>query len=500
MRSYLDGRFVDVTAPDGEITVRSPADLDDLVGTHRWSLAHVDDAVAAARRAAPAWDALGLDARIALVRKLREVLVAHEDAIARAITREMGKVLREARAEAKAMVAKIDISIDEGLAFTRDWSLDGGKLACRYRPHGVLAVLGPFNFPLHLAHGHVVPALLAGNTVVFKPSEVTPGCGELYARIVDAAGLPPGVVNVVQGEGPAGAHLASHPDVDGVLFTGSYHVGTQIIRANAARPGRLLALEMGGRNAAVVLDDAPFDKAVADVVLSAFSTAGQRCTCASRLIVTKSIAEPFVAAVAERTARIRVGHPLDASVFHGPLASPAAVTRFEALEALADAEGTACVSAPATPTVSFEGRAVRGCYVAPRVRRVARPERESAYQREEVFGPDLAVWVAEDVDHALALADDTDYGLSAGVWTTSAARFEHFARGLHVGCLTWNAPTVGSSSRLPFGGLRRSGNHRPAGVFSSTYCAWPLAITRGSDALDVASLPPGLDGPPRPSP
>jgi succinylglutamic semialdehyde dehydrogenase len=361
-------------------------------------------------------------------------------------------------------------------------------------------VLGPFNFPLHLAHGHVVPALLAGNTVVFKPSEVTPGCGELYARIVDAAGLPPGVVNVVQGEGPAGAHLASHPDVDGVLFTGSYHVGTQIIRANAARPGRLLALEMGGRNAAVVLDDAPFDKAVADVVLSAFSTAGQRCTCASRLIVTKSIAEPFVAAVAERTARIRVGHPLDASVFHGPLASPAAVTRFEALEALADAEGTACVSAPATPTVSFEGRAVRGCYVAPRVRRVARPERESAYQREEVFGPDLAVWVAEDVDHALALADDTDYGLSAGVWTTSAARFEHFARGLHVGCLTWNAPTVGSSSRLPFGGLRRSGNHRPAGVFSSTYCAWPLAITRGSDALDVASLPPGLDGPPRPSP
>ncbi len=205
MTSYIAGRFEDVTAPDGEVTVRSPADLDDLVGVHRWSLARVDDAVAAARRAAPAWDALGLDARIALVRRLRERLIAHEDTIARTITREMGKVLREARAEAKAMVAKVDIAIDEGLAFTRDWSLDGGKLACRYRPHGVLAVLGPFNFPLHLAHGHVAPALLAGNTVVFKPIEVTPGCGDLYARIVDAVGLPPGVVNVVQGDGRVGA-------------------------------------------------------------------------------------------------------------------------------------------------------------------------------------------------------------------------------------------------------------------------------------------------------
>ncbi len=492
MPSYLDGRFVDVAAPDGELTVRSPADLDDLVGVHPWSLAHVDDAVAAARRAAPAWDDAGLDARVALVRKLRDAVAAHEDAVAHAITREMGKVLREGRAEAKAMVAKVDISIDEGLALTRDVSLDGGRLAWRHRPHGVMAVIGPFNFPLHLAHGHIVPALLAGNTVVFKPSEVTPGCGELYARIADGVGFPPGVVNVVQGAGAAGARLATHPDVDGVLFTGSYGVGTEIIRANASRPGRMLALEMGGRNAAVVLDDAPFDKAVADVLLSAFSTAGQRCTCASRLIVAKGVAERFVAAVAERAARVKVGHPLDPGAFHGPLASPAAKARFERFEAMADAEGTACVFDPVEPAVSFEGRAVRGCYVAPRVRRVTNPSRESPYQREEVFGPDLAVWVADDDDHALALANDTDYGLAAGVWTASEARFERLARGLRVGCVTWNAPTVGSSSRLPFGGLKNSGNHRPAGVFSSTYCAWPLAVTRGSSSYDPSSLPPGL--------
>ncbi|MFO0650772.1 MAG: aldehyde dehydrogenase family protein [Polyangiales bacterium] len=492
MNTYVAGRFVETPSPDGEIEVRSPADLDDVAGRYPWSLSHVDDAVSAARSAFAAWDALGLDARIAHLTRLRAALVAHEDEIAREITREMGKVLREARLEAKALVGKIDLSINEGLAFTRDFTLEDGRLACRFRPHGVMAVIGPFNFPLHLAHGHIAPALLAGNTVVFKPSEVTPGCGALYARIVAEAALPPGVVNVVQGDGRVGAKLAAHPDVDGVLFTGSYAVGTRILRENASRPGRVLALEMGGRNAAVVLDDAPFEKSVADVVVSAFSTSGQRCTCASRLIVTKRISERFIEAVAAMTARVRVGHPSDPSAFMGPLASPTARLRFDGFEALADDEGTRCVIDPVEPAVAFEGRALRGCYVAPRVRRVTRPSAESAYQREEVFGPDLAVWVADDDDHALALANDSDYGLAAGVWTASEDRFERFARGLRVGCVSWNAPTVGSSSRLPFGGLKRSGNHRPAGIFSSTYCAWPLAITRGAARFDPATLPPGI--------
>ncbi len=492
MNSYVAGRFVETPSPDGEIEVRSPADLDDVAGRHPWSLSHVDDAVASARAAFDAWDALGLDARIGHLKRLRAAFVAREDEIARTITREMGKALREARLEAKALVGKIDLSINEGLAFTRDFTLEDGRLACRFRPHGVMAVIGPFNFPLHLAHGHIAPALLAGNTVVFKPSEVTPGCGALYARIVDEAELPPGVVNVVQGDGRAGARLAEHPDVDGVLFTGSYAVGARILRENAARPGRVLALEMGGRNAAVVLDDAPFDKSVVDVVVSAFSTTGQRCTCASRLIVTKGISERFIEAVAAVTARVRVGHPMDPTAFMGPLASPSALARFERFEALADAEGTRCVIDPTAPAVSLDGRALRGCYVAPRVRRVTRPSAESAYQREEVFGPDLAVWIADEDDHALSLANDSEYGLAAGVWTSSEDRFERFARGLRVGCVGWNAPTVGSSSRLPFGGLKRSGNHRPAGIFSSTYCAWPLAVTRGAASFDPATLPPGI--------
>ncbi len=490
--TFVDGCFLPVDHPDGELDLRSPADVDDALGVVPWRLDHAHDAVLAARRASGPWDALGLDACIAHLRRFRDVLAAHEDAIAHAITREMGKVLREARAEAKALVAKIDLSITEGLAYTRDWSLEDGRLSVRWRPHGVLAVIGPFNFPLHLAHGHIAPALLAGNTVVFKPSEVTPHCASLYARLANEAGLPPGVVNVVQGDGRVGALLASHGDVDGVLFTGSYDVGTRILRENAARPGRLLALEMGGRNPAVVLDDAPFEKAVADVVLSAFSTTGQRCTCASRLIVTRGLADRFIEAVAEKTAGLRVGHPLDAASFMGPLASAAAMLRFERYARMADDEGTRCVREPPPVTVTHEGRAVRGWYVAPRVRVVTAPSRESAYQREEVFGPDLAVWVADDDDHAFALANESDYGLTAGVWTASEARFEAAARTLRVGGITWNAVTVGASSRLPFGGLKRSGNHRPAGIFSSLYCAWPLAVTKGSAAYDPTTLPPGV--------
>nr|MBK7066947.1 aldehyde dehydrogenase family protein [Deltaproteobacteria bacterium] len=343
----------------------------------------------------------------------------------------------------------------------------------------MLAVLGPFNFPLHLPHGHIVPALLMGNTVVFKPSEITPGCAAVYARVVESVGFPSGVFNLVQGDGIVGAALGGHQGVDGVLFTGSYGVGEKLRRVNVSTPGRILALELGGKNAAVVLDDAPFEKAAEDVVLSAFSTSGQRCSCASRLVVTRGIADRFIEEVARRAAALVVGHPLDPAAFCGPLASPRALERFEALQRLAEEEGAVAVIAPAEAAVSWEGRAHRGCYATPRVRRVERREKRSAYQREEAFGPDLAVYVVDDVEEAISVANDTDYGLTAGVWTQSEASFEHAARALHVGGLSWNAPTVGASSRLPFGGVKNSGNHRPAGAFSTLYCAYPMAVTKG---------------------
>lgn len=490
--ALIDGALRTPHAPDGALRPANPSDLDDRLGAVPFAAALVDDAVDAARRAQPAWEALGVEARGHALMRLRDVLMKREEELARAIAREMGKVLREARAEAKALVAKVDISLHEGLALVPDVDLDA-RLGWRWRAHGVLAVLGPFNFPLHLPHGHIVPALLAGNTVVFKPSEVCPHTASIYAHAARDAALPPGVLNVVQGDGAVGARLSAHPGCDGVLFTGSYAVGAQILAASAASPGRMIALELGGKNAAVVLDDAPLQRTATEVALSAFSTAGQRCTCVSRLVVTRGIADALIDAVADVAARMRVGHALDPEAFLGPLATHAAWARFAAVQAEADGEGSACVRAPASPEVTWEGRAVRGHYVSPRVRRVLRRDPASRYQREEHFGPDLAVYVVDDLDEAVAVANDTPYGLAAGVWTASADAFDRCARRLRVGSLMWNAPTVGASSRLPFGGVGHSGNHRPAGVFSSRYCAWPLAITRGG--ADDAPLPAGITPP-----
>jgi succinylglutamic semialdehyde dehydrogenase len=487
--ALIDGALRTPRDPDGALRPANPSDLDDPLGEVPFAGGLVDEAVDAARRAQPGWEALGVESRSHALMRLRDVLMKREDELAHAIAREMGKVLREARAEAKALVAKVDISLHEGLALVPDVDLDA-RLGWRWRPHGVLAVLGPFNFPLHLPHGHIVPALLAGNTVVFKPSEVCPHTASVYARAALDAALPPGVLNVVQGDGEVGARLSAHPGCDGVLFTGSYAVGAKILAANAGQPGRMIALELGGKNAAVVLDDAPLARTAMEVALSAFSTAGQRCTCVSRLVVTRGIADALVDAVADIAARMRVGHAMDPEVFLGPLATREAWERFAAAQAEADREGSGCVREPVGPAVTWEGRAPRGHFVAPRVRRVTRRDPASRYQREEHFGPDLAVYVVDDLDEAVAVANDTPYGLAAGVWTASAESFEACAGRLRVGSLMWNAPTVGASSRLPFGGVGHSGNHRPAGVFSSRYCAWPLAITRGG--ADPAPSPAGI--------
>lgn len=489
--ALIDTHLLTASSPDGSICVRSPADLDDVVGELSFARAHVDEAVAAARRAQPGWEGLGVEGRARGLLRLRDVLLKAEDPITELLVREVGKVRREARAEARALVSKVDISLHEGQALVAEVDLDE-RSGWRWRAHGVMAVLAPFNFPLHLPHGHIVPALLAGNTVVLKPSEVAPFTASLYAWLLREAGLPPGVVNMVQGDGSIGAALAAHPDLDGVLFTGSYAIGTKLLAANAHRPGRMIALEMGGKNPAIVLDDANIERAAMEVALSAFSSAGQRCSCVSRLVVTRRISEALIERLAEITEGIVVGHPMDEGAFMGPLATQGAMEKFVLAQRAADDEGSGCARSPREPAPMREGREVRGYYVAPRVRRVLARDRSSAYQRDEIFGPDLAVYVVEDLDEAIGVANDTEYGLSAGVWTGSASAFDECARRLRVGNLGWNAPTVGASSKLPFGGVGNSGNHRPAGVFSSRYCAYPMALTRVSPAEPGAAIPPGI--------
>lgn len=453
---------------------RSPADLSAVLSRH--AVSDVDEAVRAARRAFTG------ERQVELVRRIGAVLKAREEELAKAIALDVGKPLWEARTEAQACAAKAAITADEGMKLVAGFA--NGPLELRFRPLGVLAVLGPFNFPVHLPNGHILPALACGNAVVFKPSEVAPHAAEVYARCLEEAGVPKGLFNLVQGGPAVGAKLASHAGVDGVLFTGSWNVGLAIERACHGQ-AKMLALEMGGKNAAIVLPDADFDKAVYDVLFSAFVSAGQRCTAASRAIVVgKDAARRFGRRIAQLASKLSIGHPLDDGVFMGPLASPAALAKFE--KGVAEAGEEVLLASR-----RLQPRGLEGCYVTPSVHFV-QDSRNTQYQREELFGPDLGVYPADSEQHALSIANATDYGLAASVHTASQETFDRCQRALECGVVNWNAPTVGASGKLPFGGLKRSGNHRPAALWSTLYCAAPVAVMRGEPKLDAKKLAPGV--------
>src|SRR6266436_4763097 len=482
---FIAGSWAPPRTADGIVEDRSPADLSLVLGRHPWAVAQVDAAVEAARTAQRSFAAVPQSDRAQLVRRIGAVLKEREEELARAIALDVGKPLWEARTEAQACSAKAAITADEGMKLASPFPAPGQPGAeCRFRPLGVLAVLGPFNFPVHLPNGHVLPALACGNAVVLKPSEIAPHAAELYARCLAEAGVPAGVFNLVQGPGPVGAALAAHAGVDGVLFTGSWAVGQAIQRACLGQT-KLLALEMGGKNAALVLSDADLDKAVYDALFSAFVSAGQRCTAASRLIVEgpPERADALAARIAAAARRLSIGHPLRDGVFMGPLASDPALAKF--LARSSKAPETVLEPRPLSPG------GLRGSYATPGVHRV-RARTGSAYEREELFGPDLAVYHAASAEEAVEIANATDYGLAASVHTASREAFERCLSRLECGVVNWNAPTVGASGRLPFGGLKRSGNHRPAGLFSSLYCAAPVAILHGEPRLDRSRLAPGV--------
>ncbi len=485
---YLEGRFVPAAPPDGDLLCPDPGDQDAPPARYPFRRAAVDEAVEAARKAWPGWAGCPEEERYAKLRTFAERLSKRAEEAAAAILREMGKPLREARAEVLSAVEKVGITLEQALRTVAPFEVAGGR--CRFRPRGVLAVIGPYNFPLHLPNGHVVPALATGNCVVLKPSEVAPGVAQMMAECWDAADLPPGVFNLVQGDGESGARLALHPDVDGVLFTGSLETGERIRQATRDQPEKLLALEMGGKNAAIGLGDAHLDRPLAECFLSAFLTTGQRCTSTSRLILDEPIAAPFTARFLSLCRTARVGYGGDPETFMGPLATGRALERFLAYQGIAAREGVETLlgaDRPATPN--------RGHYVSPSVHRIGAPDPQSRYQRDEIFGPDVCLLVVAGLDEALLSQDLTPYGLALSIFTRNRAAYEEAFLRSEVGVLNWNRGTAGASSRLPFGGRRRSGNDLPGALFAPLYCTYPVASLETEETFDPGSLPPGISWP-----
>lgn len=436
-------------------------------------------AVAAARAAFPCWAATPLDQRVAMARAYRAVLETRREAIAELIARETGKPLWEARGELGSMIGKVETSIaaQAERAGERHAPQPFGEAVLRHNPHGVMAVLGPYNFPGHLPNGHIVPALLAGNAVVFKPSELTPGAGAAMVDAWHAAGLPEGVLNIVQGARETGGALIE-ADIDGLLFTGSAATGAHFRRAFADRPKVILALELGGNNPLVVWDG-DVAEAAAIAVQSAFVTTGQRCSCARRLIVPDdAFGQRIVEAVRDLAQRLRIGAWDDVpEPYMGPLISAEAAekarTQADRLRGLGARE--------LMPLSPIEGRS--GAFLTPAifdVTGIAAPD-------EEIFAPVLQVARMPDFDAAITAANDTRFGLSAGLVSADDALWRRFVGEIRAGVVNRNRPTTGASGAMPFGGLGESGNHRPSAYYAADYCAFPVASFEARTAAGNAA-------------
>jgi succinylglutamic semialdehyde dehydrogenase len=435
----------------------------------RGSEGNVDDAVERARRAWPAWAAQPSATRMELVRRFANEVRKDAEELAALIARETGKPLWEARTEVDSVVAKVEISIRAFAERTGQRKFDNGlqgTAAVRHKPHGLLAVLGPYNFPAHLPNGHIVPALIAGNTVIFKPSEKTPAVGEKLVSLFHRAGVPTSVVQALQGGGKIGQALVRHDGIDGVLFTGSAHVGTAIHRQLSARPDKIVALEMGGNNPLVVWDTPKIADAAALIVQSAFLSAGQRCTAARRLIVKDALFDSVIGAVKALADRVIVGAPFDEPApFMGPVIDMAAADGLtESFLYLLEHGGRPVRHIPRPrPDLPFVG---------PGIIDVTGVEKRVDI---ELFGPLLQVSRVDTFEQAIAEANATRFGLAAGLIGGSPELYEQFWAGARAGIVNWNRPTTGASSAAPFGGIGLSGNHRPSAFYAADYCAYPVA-------------------------
>ena len=443
-------------------------------------------AIGAARKAAPSWAQTALESRMAFARRFAEDIEKRAEMHARLISREMGKPLWEARTEVAAVVGKIELTIQaiEERRQTLSLEMSGGHAVDAICTHGVLGVLGPFNLPAHLPNGHIVPALLAGNCVVFKPSDQTPAIAELMVDVWNSVGLPPGVLNLVQGRVETAKYLAYHPDLDGLLFTGSYRVGRELSRKYGEFPEKILALEMGGNNPLVVHECQDLDAAAYLTVQSAYITSGQRCTCARRLILVDG---PPVEAFLERLQvwidRITVGtFEQEPEPFMGPVVSNLAADQLIKAQASLLARGGVALREMrhdlTTPTLLTPGLIDMSD---------AQPSAD-----EEWFGPLLQVTRVADWQQAIEAANATSYGLAAGLISDSQARYDDFRAQIRAGIVNWNRQTTGASGRLPFGGIGHSGNHRPSGFFAIDYCSYPVASLEFHQAEVPSELPPGL--------
>ncbi|MGJ8691006.1 MAG: succinylglutamate-semialdehyde dehydrogenase [Thalassotalea sp.] len=464
----------------------NPANTNMLWQGHAATSKQVMAAVEAARAAFIGWSALPFDERLDIITFFGKILTEKKELLANTIAQETGKPLWETRTEVAAMIGKIAISVKayHERTGTITFDIPGATAHTRHKPHGVLAVFGPYNFPGHLPNGHIIPALLAGNTIVFKPSELTPWVAEEITKIWLLAGLPRGVINLIQGDSSTGKALAKNPKIDGLLFTGSSATGQQLHQQFSAQPEKILALEMGGNNPMIVKGITDIKAAVHDIIQSAFITAGQRCTCARRLFIeTGATGDKIINHLVTATKAIRIGFYDDKEQpFIGSMISA------QAAQAMTTCQEK-LIKLGAKPLLAMKQSSAGTGFISPGIIDVTGVDK---IPDEENFGPLLKVYRYSSFEQAVNEANNTQFGLSAGLLADDKADYLYFYHHIRAGIINWNKPLTGASSAAPFGGIGASGNHRASAYYAADYCAYPVASLEAKKLTLPETLSPGL--------
>lgn len=450
---------------------------------------NTDDVILAcsvARQAFKPWARLSLDSRVMIIKHFSHQLEKNKQELAITISQETGKPLWESLTEVQSMIAKVDISIQSYIERTGTSSIEnnGTRSSLRHRPHGVLAVFGPYNFPGHLPNGHIVPALLAGNTIVFKPSELTPYTAQKTIELWHKAGLPQGVLNLIQGGKHTGEALANPDLIDGLLFTGSAQVGHILHKKFSTHPEKILALEMGGNNALIIHDIDDLNATVHLALQSAFISAGQRCTCARRILVKSGqVGDDFIHAFISATKRLGIGawndqqQPFMGTVISSHIADQLLKTQDE------------LISLGAQPLLKMTRANPKNALLTPGILDMSHVKE---IPDEEYFGPLTTIYRFQEFNEAISLANNTKYGLSIGLVSHQKELFDDLLLEAKAGIVNWNKPLTGASSAAPFGGIGASGNHRASAFYAADYCAWPMASLEENQVSLPTVLNPGI--------
>jgi len=488
--SFIGGEWKKSSGGDEGWAVESPADLNDKIMAVESSYKDIEQACLSAKEAFKKWRITPLAERKEALLRLKKAFQESAGEMATTISRETGKPLWEAKTEAAALAAKVDVTLEHSLKLIAEEhvanALPGLEGYVRHKPRGVMAVVGPFNFPAHLPNGHIVPALIAGNTIVFKPSDKTPAVGQVLTQCFEKAGFPPGVFNLVQGQVETGKRLVQNENIDGILFTGSYEVGLKIKQDTLDHYWKILALEMGGKNSSVIWADADLEKAVYETVVGAYMTSGQRCSCTSKVILHKSIRDRFIENFHETAKKLTIGHWSE-NPFMGPLISKDSLDKYLRFQDIAKREGAEPLMRGKVLELSRPGY-----YVTPSINIVDKFNKNSTYQKNEIFGPNVAIYTVDDFEEAMEIVNAAGFGLAMALFTKDRALYEKALVEAKVGLLNWNRTTNGASSRLPFGGLGKSGNDRPSGHYAIQYCAVPVASLVDFGEYDKDKNLPGI--------